>query len=291
VVATATAILILEEDGRPALDDEIHRFLPDFETPDKRHITVEDLLWHTSGLPAGIPLVDGEAFEDYLRRIAAVSLLWPPRSVTVYSNLGPIRLGRIVELVTKTSLVEFFAARIFGPLGIRETCFLVTEDARGRCAPTGGTGTCVPHDPKARRFYPRALGHPGLFGTAGDLMRFADMILNGGSSGVVRLLKPETVRKMTTISVPQIRGLGWDLLSTFSHAPRGAVFTPGVSFGHTGTALWIDPALNGYYVFLGNRVLLGEDATARPYTEFPRTLATVLAQRFRDSSSTRETPR
>jgi uncharacterized protein YbbC (DUF1343 family) len=102
-------------------------------------------------------------------------------------------------------------------------------------------------------------GHAGLFTTAHDLSRYARMILNNGQLGRTRILKPETVRLMTSVqTAPQVyfrRGLGWDMDSSYSR-PRGNMFPIG-SFGHTGWTgpfLWIDPFSRTYYFFLSNRV-------------------------------------
>ncbi len=102
-------------------------------------------------------------------------------------------------------------------------------------------------------------GHAGLFGTAGDLSRFARMLLGGGTLDGVRVLAPATVARMTSRATPPTmtasRGLGWDIDSSFS-SNRGELFPIG-SFGHTGftgTSVWIDPTSGGYVVFLSSRL-------------------------------------
>jgi hypothetical protein len=117
----------------------------------------------------------------------------------------------------------------------------------------------VVHDPTARRMGGVA-GHAGLFSTADDLTKFCRMLLNGGAlPGGARILSPLTVARMTSPATPaieaNIRGLGWDLDSSFS-SNRGE-FLPLGSFGHTGftgTSLWLDPATRTFVIFLSNRV-------------------------------------
>src|SRR5207244_13102034 len=115
-------------------------------------------------------------------------------------------------------------------------------------------------------YYPTALrmgvvaGHAGLFSTAADLSRFCRMLLYGGRLEGARILSPATIERMITPSTPagmkDVRGLGWDIDSTYS-SNRGDLFPAGSSFGHTGftgTSLWLDPQTKSYVVFLSNRV-------------------------------------
>jgi CubicO group peptidase (beta-lactamase class C family) len=108
----------------------------------------------------------------------------------------------------------------------------------------------------------------------------------------VRILETATVKRMTEITDPELRGLGWDLLSPYASAPRGEVFEKGTSYGHTGytgTTIWIDPKTKSFYVFLSNRVYLGEDNTAKPFTALRRELSTEIGRFIYSTSSTPET--
>ena len=116
----------------------------------------------------------------------------------------------------------------------------------------------VVHDPTSRAMA-GVTGHAGLFTTAGDLARFARLFLNEGTLGGRKVLKPETVRLMTSVQTAETvsarRGLGWDIDSGYSR-PRGRIFPLG-SYGHTGftgTCLWIDPFSKTFWLFLSNRV-------------------------------------
>ena len=83
------------------------------------------------------------------------------------------------------------------------------------------------------------------------------------------------------VTIDGQRGLGWDLTSEFATAPRGDVFPAGISFGHTGytgTTIWIDPATTSFYVFLSNRVYMGDERTRKPFTEFRKNLGTEIGR-------------
>ena len=123
-------------------------------------------------------------------------------------------------------------------------------------------------------------GHAGVFTTAADVARFARMLLNGGELDGVRILKPETVRLMTSVQTPPSikarRGLGWDIDSEYSR-PRGQTFPIG-SYGHTGFTggcIWIDPASRTFWLFLSNRV--HPDNSGNIYA-LQRTLGTLAAE-------------
>jgi CubicO group peptidase (beta-lactamase class C family) len=140
----------------------------------------------------------------------------------------------------------------------------------------------VVHDPRAR-ILGGVAGHAGLFSTADDLAVFAQMLLNRGEFGGIRILSPLSVARMSEVYPPAAfsgRGLGWDLDSDFS-TNGGDLFGP-VSFGHTGytgTSLWVDPETQAFVIFLTNRVHpddTGEVATWRSR------VANVVAAAVRD---------
>lgn len=277
VVATTTAVMMLEERGELKLTDRLSKYIPEFSDGQKSSLTLEDLLRHRSGLPSGSRPLSGETLEAFVQRIARAPLSYAPRTQTVYSDLSMILLGRVVELVSGTTLNEFCLKNIFTPLKMFTTDFKAFTPLR--CALTSPKGKCEVHDPTAWGLRPRAVGNAGVFSTIVDLSRFARMILNNGELDGVRILFPKTIDKMLTKVGP--RGLGWDFTSEFSNKPRGDVFPAGVSFGHTGytgTTLWIDPQSGTYYVFLSNRVLLGDERTKKPFGEFRHELSTAIGK-------------
>lgn len=260
-VATATAIMMLVEKGRLHLDDAASRHLPEFTGHGKERITIEHLLLHTSGLIADNPLADYEHDpETAWKRLCDLKPLASPGERFIYSDVGYIVLGKLVERVGGLSLDQFTHRHVFHPLGMRETGFLPDEKLRPRIAPTemrmGRWLRGEVHDPRAARLGGVA-GHAGLFSTADDLAVFVQMLLNGGQVNGRRILDGKTVAEMTRPrQIPGgLRALGWDVETAYS-GNRGERFPVG-SFGHTGftgTSLWIDPASQTGVIFLSNRV-------------------------------------
>jgi uncharacterized protein YbbC (DUF1343 family)/CubicO group peptidase (beta-lactamase class C family) len=256
VVATLPCVLILMEQGKIEMEAEVRRYIPEF----RAGITVCHLLTHTSGLKAGIPKEpEWTGYTAGIERAIASESEGPPDRFFRYSDINFILLGEIVRRVSGMGLNEFAAKHVFEPLHMDSTRFLPPDDWRPRIAPTEKDENDVMlrgvvHDPTSRKMG-GVTGHAGLFTTAGDLAKYARMILAGGAG----VLKPETVKLMTTpqtiATVFERRGLGWDIDSTFSR-PRGKVFPIG-SFGHTGftgTSLWIEPASKTFVIFMSSRL-------------------------------------
>lgn len=279
VVSTTTAVMILIEREQIALSDKVSKYFPAFVGTDKKNVTLEDLLRHRAGLPSGAtPKVD-EAYDVYLKRITSAPLSYKPGTKTVYSDLSFILLGRVVELASSMSLAEFTYKNIFSPLKMLNTTYVVSEENLARCAPTSSLHNCLVHDPTAHRLLPESVGNAGVFSNLSDLSRLGRMLLNKGELEGVRILSEETVSIMTTPDGP--RGLGWDFTSEYATAPRGTVFPAGISYGHTGytgTTMWIDPKSKSFYVFLSNRVYMGDERTKKPFTTFRKELSTALGK-------------
>ncbi|MFM7184343.1 MAG: exo-beta-N-acetylmuramidase NamZ domain-containing protein [Planctomycetota bacterium] len=261
-VATATAVMKLVEEGRLRLSDPIATHIPEFAANGKEKLTVLDLLTHQSGLIADNPIEDYAAGPaTALERIWALAPLHPPATKFIYSDVNFIVLGQLVERITGESVADFSRRATFVPLGMTETGYLPSAPLRARCAPTeqrdGAWMRGDVHDPRCWKLGGVA-GHAGLFGTATDLARYATMMLAGGTFDGARVLAPETVAMMTRgwrVPGGGARGLGWDKRSPLS-SNRGDLLSES-AFGHggfTGTALWIDPGLDLYVIFLSNRV-------------------------------------
>ena len=259
VVGTTTAIMLLHEEGRIRLDDKVARFIPEFSEGEKARVTIEMLLTHRSGLPAGrdiwrIARTPAEA------RTAVIgsALKYKPGTRYEYSDLGADLLGFVAEAVAGEPLDAFLRRRVFEPLGMKDTDFRPSRALRDRIAPTELTpprGYPVRgevHDENAFALGGVA-GHAGLFSTATDLSVFAQMMLNGGEYGGVRVLKPETVKLFTTRTAGS-RALGWDTCQGDGSCGQ---YLSERAFGHTGftgTSLWIDPDREMFVILLTNRV-------------------------------------
>lgn len=250
-VSTATAVMLLVEDGAVRLGDRISLHLPDFTGHGKEALTVHQLLTHQSGLIADNPLADYEQGPaEAWRRICGLDLVAPPGTKFIYSDVNFIVLGRLVETLSGRSLAEFTRDRVFAPLGMSDTGYLPSPERQARCATTeqrdGGWLRGEVHDPRAWKLGGVA-GHAGLFGTATDLARYARALLGGGALEESRIMAPATLATMVRpVRLPEgaLRGLGWDERSGYS-SNRGDLLSP-AAFGHsgfTGTSLWIDPGL------------------------------------------------
>lgn len=260
-IATATSILLLIENGLVELDAPAAKYIPEFGVKGKEVITIRQLLTHQSGLLPDNSMKDYESGRaDAFRRIHELDLRAEPGTRFMYSDVGFIVLGEIVERVSGKALDVFAKERIFAPLGMSETGFNPESAIQKRAAPTqernGEWMRGEVHDPRAYKLGGVA-GHAGLFSTAEDLARYAQMLINNGSLGETRILKPETCQLMTTSQEVSsgIRTLGWDRRTGYS-SNRGDLFSEH-AFGHggfTGTALWIDPAQEMFVIFLSNRV-------------------------------------
>jgi CubicO group peptidase (beta-lactamase class C family) len=191
-----------------------------------------------------------------------MDLVYPPGSQSVYSDLGVILLGEILERAAGRPLEDFVRERVFEPLGMHDTLFRPPASLAARIAPTefdpwrGRMVRGEVHDENAF-----ALGgaapHAGLFGTAGDLSRFAQMLLSGGVLDDRRIVSRETVELFTRrAGIPgSDRALGWDTRS--AEGSSAGTFFSSRSFGHTGftgTSIWIDPERNLFVILLTNRV-------------------------------------
>ena len=261
VVATTTAAMILEDEGKLNIDRTVVSYLPEYDAPDKRAITVRMLLTHASGIKSNFPLwKDAKGREQYFAGMITFPLVREPGSAVEYTDWNMVLMQFIIERITGQTLDQFVQARVFGPLGMRDTQYNPPESLKSRIAPTetedfrGGQVWGVVHDETAW-VLGGVSGNAGLFSSARDLAVFAQMLLNGGSYGDVQLIKPSTVARWTARQRPDAsRALGWDTPSPQSSA--GRFFSPR-SFGHTGftgTSIWADPEKELLVVLLTNRV-------------------------------------
>jgi uncharacterized protein YbbC (DUF1343 family)/CubicO group peptidase (beta-lactamase class C family) len=260
VIATTTSVMQLVEKGKVRMNDPVAKYLPEFAQNGKDDITVRQLLTHYSGLEPDLDLkTPWEGKETAYKMAFAETPSQAPGSSFVYSDINFIVLGALVERVAGERLDIYTTNHIFAPLKMLHTRYMPPSAWRAKIAPTQYDENDhmlrgVVHDPTARRMGGVA-GHAGLFGTADDLAKFAQTLLNGGDG----ILSSAAVVKMTTPeqppSAPLLRGFGWDIDSPFS-SNRGD-FLPIGSFGHTGftgTSMWIDPTTQTFIVLLTNAV-------------------------------------
>jgi len=270
VIATTTLMMRRVESGALDLDGTAASYLPELKGSPVGGATLRDLLAHSSGLPCctelfrelGEGLDRDEARARYLKHIAATDLEVGPRERSIYSDLGVLLLGEILERESGHGLAELVEDEVLDPLGVADTGYLPVDSLRKRIAPTefdpwrGHLPHGEVHDENTH-----ALGgiapHAGLFGTARDVAEFAHAMLNGGAYRGRRIAGRDTIALFTRRAelVPgSSRALGWDTPSDPSSAGR---YFSARSYGHTGftgTSLWIDPDLELIVVLLTNRV-------------------------------------
>lgn len=259
VVATTTAVMILYDEGKIALDAPVSRYLPSFTGALRDSVTITHLLTHRAGLPSGLPLWRlYRTPADARDAVLTAPVVRAPGARFEYSDLGPMLLAYIVESTSGQPFDQFVQQRIFDPLGMTATTFRPSPRLALSIAPTeiapprGYPLRGEVHDENAYRLGGIA-GHAGLFSTAADLSVFAQMMLRGGTYGDTRIVSDSTVARFTA-SVDGHRALGWDICSVES--PCGEHLTTR-AFGHTGftgTSLWIDPDHDLFVIMLSNRV-------------------------------------
>jgi CubicO group peptidase (beta-lactamase class C family) len=248
--------------GQPPRAPEI------YAVPANREITIRDLLTHTSGLESGgvgsregariAPRNTSENLATYIPKLGAVPLDFQPGTMWRYSALAGIEtLGRIVEVVSGSTFDRFLKERIFAPLGMKDTAFVVPDEKLPRVA------TLYSRSPKGlqRQDTPAWLstktlfsGGGGLWSTADDYIQFAQMLVNGGELNGKRLLSPRTVDLMASNHVGQLfaestangsrRGMGFGLTVEVVVDPiEAGRRTSTGSFGWDGafgTHFWVD---------------------------------------------------
>ncbi|GED89113.1 serine hydrolase domain-containing protein [Streptomyces sp. 6-11-2] len=251
----------LELEGRVAL------YLPEFGRAGKQDVTIRQLLTHTSGFRAWIPLYDAPTYERKLELVWNEAPINPPGTAYLYSDLNMISMQLVLEAVTGRALDTLLHERITGPLGLDRTRYnppaswkpriAATEDAR---KPWSGLDRGLVwgevHDENAFSLGGVA-GHAGVFSCAWDLAVLGRTLLNGGAYGRTRILRPESVELMFTdfnTAFPgNEHGLGFEL---HQHWYMGAMATPRTAghTGFTGTSLVLDPTTDSFLVVLGNSV-------------------------------------
>ncbi|MDX3745414.1 serine hydrolase [Streptomyces sp. AK08-02] len=264
-----TSILAVQQLERGALELEgkVAAYLPEFARAGKQDVTIRQLLTHTSGFRAWIPLYNAPTHAQKLELIWNQAPLNPPGTTYLYSDLNLISLQLVLERITGLPLDTQLRDEITAPLGMHRTRYnppaswkpaiAATEDAR---APWSGLDRGLVwgevHDENAFGLGGVA-GHAGVFSSAWDLAVLGRTLLNGGAYGRARILSPASVELMFTdfnAAFPgDEHGLGFEL---YQHWYMGAMATPRTAghTGFTGTSIVLDPTTDSFLVVLGNSV-------------------------------------
>ena len=260
VIATTTAIMVLYDEGKVALDAPVSRYIPSFIGGLKDQVTIKHLLTHRAGLPAGRELWRIARTPEAAREAVLSSpIQCVPGNCYEYSDLGADILGFVAEAASGKPLDQFLEEKVYGPLGMNDTHFKPTANDAVRTAPTeiapprGYPLRGEVHDENAYALGGVA-GHAGLFSTANDLSVFAQMLLEGGQYNGERIIADSTVALFTHRAEKGTRALGWD--SCDGNGGCGQ-YLSARAFGHTGftgTSIWIDPDRQMFVILLTNRV-------------------------------------
>lgn len=262
LMATTSAMVQLVGSGRVVVDSPVVYYLPSWKATGAERITVRQLLSHNSGLPAGRPLYK-EADTDTAARmiVYGTSPVATPGTKYVYSDLGFILLGRLVQQVTGQQIDQYVQKNVFGPLGMTDTRYLPPADWIPRIAPTeidpwrGRHIRGEVHDENASRLGGVA-GHAGLFSSARDVARFAQTYLQGGAIDGTRVFRIATLNQFITVQDTTIsrRALGWETPTGANSAGKRLSQTAFGHTGFTGTSIWMDPSRDLFVILLSNRV-------------------------------------
>jgi CubicO group peptidase (beta-lactamase class C family) len=253
VIATTTLVMQAIDAGTLSLTDRVGDRLSGWQGLDREAVTIADLLEHASGLTAYLPFFrDHQGRSEFERAICTLPLEYTPRTQSIYSDLGFILLGFMLEDVNGRTLTQQFE--------YEDLRFNPPREWRERTAPTeldlwrGRLLQGEAHDENTWALG-GAAGHAGLFGTAAATGTLARLLLRGLKGGR-SIARSETLARFTTKSnvAGSSRALGWDTMLTTSScgtrlSPRAIGHT-----GFTGTSLWIDPEQDLYVVLLTNRV-------------------------------------
>lgn len=285
VVGTTTSVMLLADRGLLQIEDPVYKYVKAFDTPEKRSITIRHLLTHTAGLYEWYPsyyLASNK--QECYRLIGDLPLKFPVGEQRRYSDLGFMLLGQIIEIVSGFPLEDFTGQNIFQPLGMKNTIYNPLKQEKFKKIASTSHGNPYEKsmvydstlgfqikgiDPKLwngwRRYTLRGevndgntwyanngvSGAAGLFSTAGDLQKLADMLINKGKVGSKQFISEETINTFL-IKDSFNNGLGWMMDPANSFMRNG----PPGTFGHTGftgTSISIIPDENISVILLINR--------------------------------------
>jgi len=281
--AACTTALLLRSVARGdlSLESKAARWLPELQGAGKEHITVQHLLGHASGLPAHCNFFAriwegerlGTPWETLVKMAGAEPLAHAPGTQAVYSDLGFILLGRLLEICTQSSLQEAFSTHIAQPLGLQNSGFGALQRSLENVAPSGD-GPCpdgsrgmlhgVVHDDNTRAGG-GVSGHAGLFSNAKDLARLAQSWCDA-MEGKTSIFSADCLQEFWTRSAaPNTTWrMGFDTPSSQTGVSASGDRWPASGVGHmgfTGTSLWLAPKHNRFVILLTNRTYYSWEPT------------------------------
>jgi CubicO group peptidase (beta-lactamase class C family) len=308
---TGVAVLMLQDEGKLSVADPVAKYLPEFanlKTPSGKpaNLTLTQILTHTSGLgeASGPAAQSARTLADLVPIWLAAPMQYEPGAQWKYTQSGINAAARIVEVVSGMTFDVFVQKRIFDPLGMKDTTFYPTDAQRARLATAyaknkdTGVLEAVPPRPE---FGPRdrpPQGNGGLYSTAPDYARFAQMLLNGGTHGGHTYLSAAAMKFLTTSQTGDIptgflqtdtygnRGANysWGIATCILRTPHdgvAATLSPG-TYGHGGawgTQAWIDPVKGVAYILMVQRSNFPNSDASDVRREFQEAAAKALAKK------------
>ena len=289
---TAVSILMLQDEGKLKLSDPVEKFIPEFaalKTPAGRpaHITIEQILTHTSGLGEGdgAAIKNAHTLRDLIPIYLASPMLYEPGERWRYTQSGINVAARIVEVSSGVSFDEFVSKHLLKPLGMKHTTFYPNKKQRSHLATPyvkdkqTGALTAAPFAGYGNQGQP-PFGNAGLFSTGPDYALYCQMLLNGGTFRGKHYLSPAAFQQLTTVHTGELKtgflqtdeygnrgmnygwGIGVAILKT-PHPGVAEMLSPG-TFGHGGawgTQAWIDPVRGLAYILMVQRPGVNGDAS------------------------------
>ena len=291
---TAVGVAILVDEGKISFDDPVSKYVPEFAdvklasgAPANRPIELRDVLTHTSGLGEMTTRDPHLSLEETAKMIARLPLRFQPGTKWAYSTAGIDVMGRVIEVASGMPFAGFMKAKIFEPLGMKDTTYWLTPEQFERYARSyvlndqthklEETTIAYMYQGAVTDTQRPALGGAGLFSTAEDVAKFYQMALNKGTFGGKQIVKPETLAEMTRNQIGTLTarpgmpwGLGFCVIADPTKMAANDIYTPG-SFGHGGafgTSSWVDPAKGYIYIMMLQRNKMGNPDNSPMRLEF-----------------------
>lgn len=307
---TATAILMLQDEGKLNVTDPVAKYLPEFaglKSPSGKpaNLTIAQILTHTSGLgeASGPAAQQAKTLADLVPLWLAAPMKYEPGAKWQYTQSGINAAARIVEVVSGQTFPTFLSLRLFGPLGLKHTTHTPTKDEIPLIATpytknkTTGQLDAVAINPPAPGTRPPT-GNAGLYSTARDYARFCQMLLNGGTLDGRRYLSTAAMKFLSTPQTGDLptgffqndtygqygKNYGWGIATCILKTPHpglAAMLSPG-TYGHGGawgTQAWIDPVKGVAYVLMVQRTNFPNSDASEVRKSFQQAAADALAQK------------
>jgi CubicO group peptidase (beta-lactamase class C family) len=290
---TAVSILMLQDEGKLNVSDPVEKYIPEFaslKTPSGRpaHITLEQMLTHTSGLGEGTEkeLVGAHSLREVIPIYLGSPMQYEPGERWKYTQSGINVAARVVEVVSGMPFDKFVTKRLLKPLGMKNTTFFPNQKQREREATPyvtdkqTGDLTAAPFPKDYGNSGQPPFGNGGLFSTGPDYARFCQMLLNGGNFHGKQYLSHAAFQELTTVHTADLdtgflqleeygsrgKNYGWGIGVAILKTPHPGVaemLSPG-TFGHGGawgTQAWIDPVRGLAYILMVQRPGVNGDAS------------------------------